>query len=61
MTHECGSREGIWNKIFTAALEHAFAIGKLDLEIVAANITLIDSKTVEKSAKYSGHERRKGV
>ncbi len=38
------SREGIWNKILVAAQEHAYSIGKLDLEIIAVDSTLIDSK-----------------
>lgn len=40
------SREGFWSKILAKAQEHAYAIGKLDLEIVAADSTLIDSKKV---------------
>jgi len=40
------SREGVWNKILVAAQERAYAIGKFDLEIVAVDSTLIDSKKV---------------
>ena len=40
------SREGVWNKILAAAQERAYAIGKFDLEIVAVDSTLIDSKKV---------------
>jgi transposase len=40
------SREGVWNKILSAAQERAYAIGKLNLEIVAVDSTLIDSKKV---------------
>ncbi len=40
------SREGIWSKILAAAQQHAYAIGKLDLEIIAVDSTLIDSKKV---------------
>jgi len=38
------SREDVWNMILVAAQEHAYAIGKLDLELVAVDNTLIDSK-----------------
>jgi transposase len=40
------SREGVWNRILAIAQEHAYAIGKLNLEIVAVDSTLIDSKKV---------------
>jgi transposase len=40
------SREVVWNKILAAAQEHAYAIVKFDLEIVAVDSTLIDSKKV---------------
>jgi transposase len=39
------SREGVWSKILAAAQQHAYAIGK-DLEIIAVDSTLIDSKKV---------------
>jgi transposase len=38
------SREGVWNKILAAAQERAYTIGKLNLEIVAVDSDLIDSK-----------------
>lgn len=38
------SKIGVWNKILSAAQEQAYSIGKLNLEIVAVDSTLIDSK-----------------
>jgi hypothetical protein len=38
------SKEVVWNKILVAAQEHAYAIGKHSLEVVAVDSTLIDSK-----------------
>jgi transposase len=38
------SKEGVWNKILASAQEHAYAIGKLSLDVVAVDSTLIDSK-----------------
>jgi transposase len=38
------SKEGVWNKILAAAQENAYAIGKLSLDVVAVDSTLIDSK-----------------
>jgi len=38
------SREGVWDRLLTASQEHAYAIGRLTLEIVAVDSTLIDSK-----------------
>jgi transposase len=40
------SKIGVWNKILSAAQEYSYAIGKLNLEIVAVDSTLIDSKKV---------------
>jgi transposase len=40
------SREGVWNNILATAQEHAYKIGRLNLEIVAVDSTLIDSKKV---------------
>jgi transposase len=42
--HKRWSEEGIWNKILVAAQEQAYIIGKLSLETVAVDSTLIDSK-----------------
>lgn len=44
--HKRWSEEGIWNRILIAAQEKAFALGKLSLEIVAVDSTLIDAKKV---------------
>ena len=41
---KCWSKIGVWNKILSAAQEQAYSIGKLNLEIVAVDSTLIDSK-----------------
>jgi hypothetical protein len=38
------SKEGVWNKILASVQEHAYAIGKLSLDVVAVDSTLIDSK-----------------
>ncbi len=38
------SKEGVWLKILAAAQEKAYRIGKLSLETVAVDSTLIDSK-----------------
>ena len=38
------SKESVWNKILAAAQENAYAIGKLSLDVVAVDSTLIDSK-----------------
>lgn len=38
------SREGVWDRLLTASQEHACAIGKLTLETIAIDSTLIDSK-----------------
>jgi len=40
------SKEGVWNRTLAAAQEQAYAIGKLSLETVAVDSTLIDSKKV---------------
>jgi hypothetical protein len=40
------SKEGVWKKILAAAQEQAYAIGKLSLENLAVDSTLIDSKKV---------------
>ena len=40
------SKEGVWSRILAAAQEQAYAIGKLSLETVAVDSTLIDSKKV---------------
>ncbi len=40
------SKESIWNKILVASQEQAYATGKLSLETVAVDSTLIDSKKV---------------
>ena len=40
------SKEEVWNRILAAAQEQAYAIGKLSLETVAVDSTLIDSKKV---------------
>jgi len=36
--------KGVWNRILAAAQEQAYAIGKLNLETVAVDSKLIDSK-----------------
>lgn len=41
-----GRKEDVWNKILAAAQERAYAVGKLRLETVAVDSTLIDSKKV---------------
>lgn len=38
------SKEGVWNGILAAAQEQAHALGKLSLETLAVDSTLIDSK-----------------
>jgi len=38
------SREGVWDRLLTASQEHAYAIGRLTLETIAVDSTLIDSK-----------------
>jgi transposase len=43
------SREGVWSRILAAAQEKAYSLGKLNLEIVSVDSTLIDSKKVETS------------
>jgi transposase len=40
------SKIGVWTKILSAAQERSYAIDKLNLEIVAVDSTLIDSKKV---------------
>jgi transposase len=40
------SKEGIWSQILASAQEKAYAIGKLSLETIAVDSTLIDSKKV---------------
>jgi len=40
------SKEGIWNRILASAQKKAHAIGKLSLETIAVDSTLIDSKKV---------------
>jgi len=40
------SWEGVWNNILATDQQHAYTIGKLNLEIVAVDSTLIDSKKV---------------
>jgi len=42
--HKRWSEEGIWAKILAASQEQAYATGKLSLETVAVDSTLIDSK-----------------
>jgi len=40
------SKEGVWNSILAAAPEQAYVVGKLRLETVAVDSTVIDSKKV---------------
>jgi transposase len=40
------SKEGVWSRILAAAQKQAYAVGKLSLETVAVDSTLIDSKKV---------------
>jgi len=40
------SKEGVWSRILVAAQKQAYAVGKLSLETVAVDSTLIDSKKV---------------
>jgi transposase len=44
--HKRWSEEDIWNKVLVAVREQAYALGKLGLETVAVDSTLIDSKKV---------------
>jgi transposase len=39
-------KEGIWNRILASAQEKAYATGKLSLETIAVDSSLIDSKKV---------------
>jgi transposase len=41
------SREGIWYRILASAQENAYSMGKLNLETIVVDSTLIDSKKVE--------------
>jgi hypothetical protein len=43
------------------AQEKAYATGKLSLETIAVDSSLIDSKKGGESARYNGHKHRKGV
>lgn len=43
------SESGVWKRILATAQEHAYAIGILNLEVVAVDSTLIDSKKVASS------------
>ena len=40
------SREGVWSSILAATQEKAYAIGKLNLDVIAVDSTFIDSKKV---------------
>jgi transposase len=40
------SIEGVWNRIFALAQKKAYSMGRLNLETVAVDSTLIDSKKV---------------
>jgi transposase len=40
------SKSGVWLQILKAVQEHAYAMGKLSLETIAVDSTLIDSKKV---------------
>ncbi len=42
--HKMWSEMGVWEKILATARDHAYAIGKLNLKIVAVDSTLVDSK-----------------
>jgi transposase len=44
--HKRWSEEGVWSRILFAAQEQAYANGKLSLETIAVDSTLIDSKKV---------------
>ncbi len=48
------STVGVWNKILAAAQEHAYAIDKLSLEVIAFDSTLIDSKKVANRQDTTG-------
>lgn len=55
------SKEGVWNRVLATSQEQAYAIGKLSLETVAVDSTLIEFKKGGESVQYNGHKRRKGV
>lgn len=42
--HKIWSEEGVWKRILSALQEYAYAQGELDLDTVAVDSTLIDSK-----------------
>ena len=44
--HKRWSEDGIWNEILVAAQRQAYVTGKLSLETIAVDSTLIDSKKV---------------
>ncbi len=55
------SRKGVWNRILSAAQERAYTIGKLNLEIIAVDSTLVDSKEVANPESYYGHKKSRVV
>ncbi len=42
--HKVWSEEGVWGKILAALQSKAYALGKLDMNTVTVDSTLIDSK-----------------
>jgi hypothetical protein len=48
------SKEGVWDRLLTASQEHAYTVGKLNLETIAIDSTLIDSKKVANQQSIMG-------
>lgn len=42
--HKVWSEEGVWGKILAALQSKAYALGKLEIDTVTVDSTLIDSK-----------------
>jgi len=47
--HKIWSEEGVWKRILSALHEYAYAQGELDLDMVAVDGKLVDSKKRETS------------
>lgn len=56
--HKVWSEEGVWGKILAALQSKAYALGKLDMNTVTVDSTLIDSK---KAATHRDTMATRGV
>ena len=55
------SEEGVWDRILSALREYAYEQGKLSLDIVSVDSTLVDSKKVVSSWNSTAKREEKAL